>query len=53
MDAHTVASIGFKAMKAGKPLVIAGRMNALMAFLTRFAPIQLTASMAGRFNKAD
>ncbi len=51
MDAATVARIGFKAMKAGKPLVIAGRLNALMAFLTRFAPIQLTASMARRFQE--
>ena len=53
MDAGSVASIGYKAMKSGKPLVIAGRMNALMAFLTRFASIQLTASMAHRFNRAD
>ena len=53
MDPRKVAEIGWKAMKAGKPLVIAGRMNALMAFLTRFAPIQFMASMAGRFNRAD
>jgi short-subunit dehydrogenase len=53
MDPRTVASIGYRAMKTGKPLVIAGRMNALMAFLTRFASIQLTASMARRFNSAD
>lgn len=51
MDAATVARIGFNAMKAGKPLVIAGRLNALMAFLTRFAPIGLTASMARRFQE--
>jgi uncharacterized protein len=46
MDAHTVAEIGFRAMKDGKSLVVAGRLNALMAFLTRFAPRQLAASMA-------
>lgn len=50
MDAARVARIGFEAMQAGKPMAISGRMNAAMAFLTRFAPIQLTASMAKRFN---
>lgn len=51
MDSATVARVGLRAMKRGKPLVIAGRMNALMAFLTRFAPLQLTASMARRFQE--
>lgn len=46
MSARQVAEIGWKAMKRGKPLVITGALNALMAFLTRFAPIQFTASMA-------
>jgi uncharacterized protein len=53
MDASTVARIGFDAMQSGKPMAIAGRMNAAMAFLTRFAPIQFTASMARRFNSSD
>ena len=48
MDPAIVAEIGWNAMKAGKPLVIAGRLNATMAFLTRFAPIQFAASMARR-----
>jgi uncharacterized protein len=52
MDAATVARIGFDAMKAGKPMAIAGRRNAALAFLTRFAPIQFTASMARRFNSS-
>jgi hypothetical protein len=51
MDARTVAQIGWKAMKAGKPLVIAGRKNAALAFMTRFAPISLTASMARKFQE--
>jgi len=51
MDSATVARIGLAAVKAGKPLVIAGRLNALMAFLTRFAPMQLTVSMARRFQE--
>jgi short-subunit dehydrogenase len=46
MSAVEVAHIGWQAMRAGKPLVVAGRMNATMAFLTRFAPRQMAASMA-------
>jgi short-subunit dehydrogenase len=48
MDARTVAKIGWDGLKAGKPLVIAGRLNALMAFLMRFSPMQFNASMARR-----
>jgi uncharacterized protein len=48
MDSTTVARIGFDAMMRGKPLVVAGRLNGLMAFLTRFAPRQMAASMARR-----
>ncbi len=51
MSARAVAEIGWRAMKAGKPLVIPGRMNAAMAFLTRFASRQLTASMARKFQE--
>jgi uncharacterized protein len=53
MEAGVVARVGMEAMKAGKPLAIPGRLNALMAFLTRFAPIQLTASMARRFQETS
>lgn len=53
MDAATVAQIGWNGLKSRKPLVIAGRMNATMAFLTRFAPIQFTASMARRFQESQ
>jgi short-subunit dehydrogenase len=52
MDASAVAQIGLAALNAGKPLVIAGRLNSMMAFLTRFAPRQFTASMARRFQEA-
>jgi short-subunit dehydrogenase len=51
MSALEVAQIGWKALQAGKPLVVAGGMNAAMAFLTRFAPIQFTAAMARRFQE--
>jgi short-subunit dehydrogenase len=46
MSALAVAQIGWDALQAGKPLVVAGGLNALMAFLTRFAPRQLAASIA-------
>lgn len=52
MDARSVAKIGWSAMKAGKPLVIAGRKNAAMAFLTRFVPMHFTASMARKFQES-
>ena len=48
MESAEVARIGWNALKAGKPLVIAGGLNRMMAFLTRFAPTQFTASMARR-----
>ena len=53
MDAANVAEIGYRAMKKGKSVVIAGRLNALIAFLTRFAPRNLTASMARRFQETS
>jgi short-subunit dehydrogenase len=40
-------------MKRGKPLVIPGFVNALTAFLTRFAPIQFTASMARKMQETE
>jgi uncharacterized protein len=51
MSAEKVAEIGYRAMKRGKPLVITGRLNALGAFLTRFAPMRLTAAMARRMQE--
>jgi uncharacterized protein len=46
MSAVEVAHIGWNAMRNGKPLVVAGRLNAAMAFLTRFASRQMAAGMA-------
>jgi short-subunit dehydrogenase len=51
MDSAAVARIGFDAMLRGKPLVVAGRLNGLMAFLTRFAPRQMAASLARRMQE--
>jgi short-subunit dehydrogenase len=46
MTAAEVAQIGWKAMKQGKSTVVAGRLNATMAFFTRFAPRQMAAGIA-------
>jgi short-subunit dehydrogenase len=46
MDARTVAEIGYRAMLKGKPTVIAGTMNWLVAQSTRFAPRAWTAAIA-------
>ena len=48
MSASAVARLGYRALKAGKPICITGRLNAFMAFLTRFAPRSFTAAMARR-----
>ena len=51
MDARRVAEIGFRAMEDGKSLVVAGRLNAVTVFLTRFAPRQLAASIARKLSE--
>jgi hypothetical protein len=51
MSARKVAELGWNAMKRGKPLVITGTKNAVMAFGTRFAPISFTASMARKMQQ--
>jgi short-subunit dehydrogenase len=52
MDAQTVAKIGWNAMKAGKPLVVAGRKNAALAFMTRFIPMHIAANLARKFQES-
>jgi uncharacterized protein len=51
MDAKTVAEIGYRAMLKGKPTVIAGKMNWLVAQSTRFAPRSWTAAVARRIQE--
>ncbi len=46
MDADAVAKIGYMAMLKGKPVVIAGHMNTVMAIATRFAPRGIAARIA-------
>jgi hypothetical protein len=46
MSAQEVAQIGWNGMIQGKSSVIAGRLNAALAFSTRFAPRQMAAGIA-------
>ncbi len=46
MDARTVAVIGYRALKRRKPLVVAGIINTIGAFMTRFIPRMLAARVA-------
>ncbi len=48
----TVAAIGLRAMFAGRPTVVAGRLNNVMAFITRFTSRHFQAKMVYRMSKA-
>ncbi len=48
MDAPTVARIGYRAMLAGKPVVVAGFRNKLVALAGRLLPSKITAAAARR-----
>lgn len=52
MDAATVAAKGYRAMKAGRPLIVTGTLNAVMAVLVRLVPLQFAASMARKFQES-
>ncbi len=47
-DAESVAQIGYAAMKAGKPVVVAGRFNKLLVFMVRLVPRSLVVQMSRR-----
>jgi len=48
MSSETVAEIGLKALFRGRPVRVAGALNAALAFSSRLAPRILLASAAGR-----
>jgi short-subunit dehydrogenase len=48
MDAHTVAEDGYRALKDGKPVVISGLKNWLLAQSVRLAPRKLITAIARR-----
>jgi len=48
-----VAAVGYKAMKAGKPIVIVGRSNALGAWFARTIPLPNSARIARRLQERE
>jgi len=53
MQADDVARIGYRAMLRGKPVVISGWMNKLVAAVAKASPITLSARIAGKLNGAE
>ncbi|HWD71258.1 MAG TPA: SDR family oxidoreductase [Actinomycetota bacterium] len=52
MDARTVAEAGYAALMAGKPVVIPGARNRLLAFGVRLAPRRLVTQISRRMNES-
>jgi short-subunit dehydrogenase len=52
MDAHTVAEDGYRALMAGKPVVISGFKNWLLAQSVRFSPRRLVTAIARKTQEA-
>lgn len=48
MESAEVARVGIRAMLAGRACIVAGRLNTLVAWLTRFVPRQWLAALAER-----
>jgi short-subunit dehydrogenase len=51
MDARTVAEDGYRAMVAGKPVVISGFKNWLLAQSIRFSPRRLVTAIARKYSE--
>jgi short-subunit dehydrogenase len=51
MDARTVAEAGYRALMAGKPVVIPGLTNKLMALSVRFSPRSIVTKIARRMQE--
>jgi len=52
MDARTVAEAGYAALMAGKPVVVPGFRNRLLAFGVRLAPRRVVTQIARRMNES-
>jgi uncharacterized protein len=50
MSARTVAEIGYRAMMRGKPIVIPGTMNRILAGLSKCSPAMLSGNVAAKLN---
>lgn len=53
MSAAEVAAIGHAGFRAGKPIVVAGLKNRVLAFGSRFAPRIIVRKVAGLLNRAS
>ncbi|MFP5500865.1 MAG: SDR family NAD(P)-dependent oxidoreductase, partial [Candidatus Sericytochromatia bacterium] len=53
MEAEEVASIGLAALRGGKPVVVAGLLNALGAAAPRFFPRSLVSKISGGIFKPN
>jgi short-subunit dehydrogenase len=53
MDPRTVAEIGYAALMAGKPVVIPGIRNRILAFSVRLAPRRVVTQIARRMNESN
>jgi short-subunit dehydrogenase len=51
MDARTVAEAGYRALMAGKPVVVTGLMNKVLAQSVRFSPRGLVAKIARKMQE--
>ena len=51
MSAAEVARQGYAALKAGRPLIITGLLNSIIAMSTRFTPTFVLLAIAGHLNK--
>jgi uncharacterized protein len=51
MSARRVAEIGYKAMRKGRPIVVAGWTNSVMVAVSRRCPTMWTARVARNLNK--
>jgi short-subunit dehydrogenase len=52
MDARTVAEAGYAALMAGKPVVVPGFRNRILAFGVRLAPRRVVTQIARRMNES-
>jgi short-subunit dehydrogenase len=50
MSARMVAEIGYRAMMRGKPIIIPGVMNRILAGLAKVSPAMLSGKVAGKLN---
>jgi short-subunit dehydrogenase len=53
MDAHTVAEAGYRGLMAGKPVVIPGLMNKLVANSVRFSPRSMVTAIARKLQEEE